>query len=193
MNFTSNTQSINCQINFYLKELLFLLQPPSTYRTTEKHNLLSVNPKTKWEEISHFPLMWKYFHSFSSSLCYEYIWKMDVKKQQRWMRFWAYSRRSLADETWGELCAVMICSSQTRKTPFGLPVFRTLGKPVEGKLRERKENSRATREWACPVPVVEDNNTGECFVEICCFCLESLTMGELQDPSGDFSSCKNFD
>ena len=45
------TQSINWQIIFFSFSLLFL-HLLSTYRTTEKHNLLSVNPKTKWEENS---------------------------------------------------------------------------------------------------------------------------------------------
>lgn len=61
----SHTQSINAIFRLELNK--FHPPPPSTtYRTTEKHNLLSVNPKTKWEENSRFSDVKIFFASFSS-------------------------------------------------------------------------------------------------------------------------------
>ena len=71
----NTTQSIKLE-SIYNFLSFFLFFPPSfTYRTTEKHNWLSVNPKTKWDENHK---IWKYFFVLFSFGC-RGIWKRKRK------------------------------------------------------------------------------------------------------------------
>lgn len=116
--------------------------PPSTYRTTEKHNLLSVNPKTKWEEIFPFRLMWKYFPRFRPFM------RMS-KEQQHRMRFWVCSRgaqRSFSHALKQRAVWRWFAVVPDEENPFVLPSLFTLTENLqrhEWKSREKMENSQA--------------------------------------------------